>query len=1281
MALIIDKRRRVEKYSDINGKTPLVQPSQDHTDGTWTPENIYKGELFLNLKNKTIWTSDGNEVFQIGGGISMNRYDNQASFPTTGTDDAIYIANDIDSAFYWDSDSSTYKPLNEGGGDVTFSDKDGNVKYTGNTDKRVGYHDTTNKIYYPNIIQHGSSNKIFTVKPDYVPPYISDPLGTNSVIALRMPKSDVGVSEEGIIAFEFTLITREGTASTEETIKAYVTAEVRANPSWIQHNKPTITVLTSQSEDNKYDFDFAIKDDELFLLIKPQNLNLSLFLLKVDDVFISNRFLSNTNPVVWSEKWETSIEVQTDFTSQHQVSFEDALPVAKKSKVDFADETGDVKYTSSTDKRTGYYDEDNEVYYPNIKESNIGVYDINFNTKDINFNIWGTTSSGGGTVVSVATGIAFEIPLNRQIYIQIEGFLSAGNSKKHSMDFSLDFWVFRSTSGYSFGNVKARGIFNEKELKNLKFYLAEYLFNGKLFIAMNEGLDPNGYINPSMFVSSLKVSNLPSNYDILDLYKSVELISKFNTNSASNFNIIETIENEDIIPFGKLDLEDAETDPSFTKNLVYNPTTKEYGYKSFSEKNPNFLVVDTNYSGDSSIGDFNKPFTNIKSACQAVKDFDPNSEIKFLFLLKTGTHTFDTLSNGAPFPKNIELYTESNTTLIIDSPCILNNSNFTFGLNSKLLFTNYGTFVFSENGNHYINCNEIGIHKVNTRSTVLPRYSILVNNNFDGNIEILSNNITIEIDNVEPKIDKRVFLDVLSGSKIRNFKLRTNTFDSTTVSGFNSQMIRNINNEYGSVDISVNTVICPDRSGRLVTTSHCTKHSGLFKITVSEVTCNGLSFAILETNGSINNINLHLSNARINGAVYLVWNYDYGSSISSDDFFGIEITGQAILNPFSGVNSYFESLFAQNSLTSASSGVKRAYIHLKGLKLEFIDNPSYGGFLFTTPNYESVSTTVFRLKYILEDCEIKTNNKELFRIFDITESSTRKAIEIPMIEFFGTNKIDVGTSTNLYRYETSFYWDKTKNFIVNHGNIYHNAVNENYNDGRAIINRQENFSHKLFDSKGISVTDVNSDSAFDKVIFHNVSTGDFGYKDSSSLGGGGSTDLSYTPSPTNGIISSSSGADATLPLADNVNAGLQKANFYEAVNFTPTIPIVQYDVISSQGRAIRIGNLVYFHMFLAIAQNGSPTSFNILGLPFPVILQARDKSIGMTIIGSNLTVAEIKQLYGNLASFSGNNVFIISRQNETTGVNQTISNLEFQPSGGTPQGQIYVSGTYITYGY
>lgn len=51
---------------------------------------------------------------------------------------------------------------------------------------------------------------------------------------------------------------------------------------------------------------------------------------------------------------------------------------------------------------------------------------------------------------------------------------------------------------------------------------------------------------------------------------------------------------------------------------------------------------------------------------------------------------------------------------------------------------------------------------------------------------------------------------------------------------------------------------------------------------------------------------------------------------------------------------------------------------------------------------------------------------------------------------------------------------------------------------------------------------------------------------------GGSTNLSYTASPTNGLVNSSTGTDATLPLADATNAGLMSPALFAFVDSTMT---------------------------------------------------------------------------------------------------------------------------------
>lgn len=50
--------------------------------------------------------------------------------------------------------------------------------------------------------------------------------------------------------------------------------------------------------------------------------------------------------------------------------------------------------------------------------------------------------------------------------------------------------------------------------------------------------------------------------------------------------------------------------------------------------------------------------------------------------------------------------------------------------------------------------------------------------------------------------------------------------------------------------------------------------------------------------------------------------------------------------------------------------------------------------------------------------------------------------------------------------------------------------------------------------------------------------------------GGGATNLGYTPSPTNGIVTSDTGTDATIPLADGTNAGLLKPAKYTVLENT-----------------------------------------------------------------------------------------------------------------------------------
>lgn len=65
MTLIIKDVRRIEKYTETIGLLPSIAPTSDHTDGSWTSEDIYKGELYLNLADRILFTRDGASIINL----------------------------------------------------------------------------------------------------------------------------------------------------------------------------------------------------------------------------------------------------------------------------------------------------------------------------------------------------------------------------------------------------------------------------------------------------------------------------------------------------------------------------------------------------------------------------------------------------------------------------------------------------------------------------------------------------------------------------------------------------------------------------------------------------------------------------------------------------------------------------------------------------------------------------------------------------------------------------------------------------------------------------------------------------------------------------------------------------------------------------------------------------------------------------------------------------------------------------------------------------------------
>lgn len=98
------------------------------------------------------------------------------------------------------------------------------------------------------------------------------------------------------------------------------------------------------------------------------------------------------------------------------------------------------------------------------------------------------------------------------------------------------------------------------------------------------------------------------------------------------------------------------------------------------------------------------------------------------------------------------------------------------------------------------------------------------------------------------------------------------------------------------------------------------------------------------------------------------------------------------------------------------------------------------------------------------------------------------------------------------------------------------------------------------------------------------------------------TDLSYTASASNGVVSSSSGTNATIPLANATNSGL--LSHYSEPSTTLNIvdegggATYTFNILTN--KIVEIGNLVFFNIYInTINTTGTPSGeLKLTGLPF-----------------------------------------------------------------------------------
>ncbi|NVK08256.1 MAG: hypothetical protein HWD89_04340 [Tenacibaculum sp.] len=170
---------------------------------------------------------------------------------------------------------------------------------------------------------------------------------------------------------------------------------------------------------------------------------------------------------------------------------------------------------------------------------------------------------------------------------------------------------------------------------------------------------------------------------------------------------------------------------------------------------------------------------------------------------------------------------------------------------------------------------------------------------------------------------------------------------------------------------------------------------------------------------------------------------------------------------------------------------------------------------------------------------------------------------------------------------------------------------------------------------------------------------------------GGSTNLTYTPSATQGTVESDSGTNAVIPAADATNAGLMKANFYEEGTFTPTLNTsgATYATGSETGHYVRVGNLVYYHINIFINGDtiGTPTSSLFIdGLPFVNNAFPTPGTVG-NFSASDVSESRLSKL--SSVVIGNNNKIYFQVLDESN----LLSNVTF-----TGNGTVRVKGTYKT---
>jgi len=111
MTQITQHSRVLVKRSTVAGVVPTVPSSSDHTDGTWSPTDIYEGELFINTVDEKAYYRASGSIVELAptstGSLSGDTLKLNATYTASGAE--------VVGETYYDTDDNTYSTVLPGG--------------------------------------------------------------------------------------------------------------------------------------------------------------------------------------------------------------------------------------------------------------------------------------------------------------------------------------------------------------------------------------------------------------------------------------------------------------------------------------------------------------------------------------------------------------------------------------------------------------------------------------------------------------------------------------------------------------------------------------------------------------------------------------------------------------------------------------------------------------------------------------------------------------------------------------------------------------------------------------------------------------------------------------------------------------------------------------------------------------------------------------------------------------------------------------------------------------